>query len=204
MEYARSGRVVWLDVAAGNDRIAASVRGTSAVPYEVAIDWREGERRLRSVCDCPIGRSCKHGAAAAILAAEGGMRDAADGAVDSWLQSITARPFEGAAREHVLYVLDVRESYYVPRVDLAPRVITLLKDGEARWAARSIYPTSRKAPDVMRPRPIAPSEGSRACGCRAASARSIRNCSRRYSICCSQPAACTGTRRSIRRCGVRT
>ena len=132
MDYARSGRVVRLDVAAGNDRIAASVRGTSAIPYEVAIDWREGERRLRSVCDCPIGRSCKHGAAAAILAAEGGMRDAADGAVDSWLQAITARRFEGTEprREHVLYVLDVRESYYVPRVNVTPRVVTLLKHGE--------------------------------------------------------------------------
>ena len=87
-------------------------RGTSAISYEVTIDWREGERRLRSVCDCPIGRSCKHGAAAAILAAEGGMRDAADGAVDSWLQAITSRRFEGTEprREHVLYVLDVRES----------------------------------------------------------------------------------------------
>lgn len=132
MDYARSGRVVRLDVAAGNDRIAASVRGTSAIPYEVAIDWREGERRLRSVCDCPIGRSCKHGAAAAILAAEGGMRDAADGAVDSWLQTITGRRFEGAEprREHVLYLLDVRESYYVPRVEVTARIIALLKHGE--------------------------------------------------------------------------
>ncbi len=132
MDYARSGRVVRLDDAAGNDRIAASVRGTSAIPYEVAIDWCEGERRLRSVCDCPIGRSCKHGAAAAILAAEGGMRDAADGAVDSWLQAITTRRFEGTEprREHVLYVLDVRESYYVPRVEVTPRAVTLLKYGE--------------------------------------------------------------------------
>ncbi len=131
MDYARSGRVVRLDTA-GNDRIAASVRGTSAIPYEVAIDWREDQRRLRSVCDCPIGRSCKHAAAAAILAAEGGMRDAADGAVDSWLQAITTRRLEGTERrrEHVLYLLDVRESYYVPRVDLSPRVVTLLKHGE--------------------------------------------------------------------------
>ncbi|HEX3458064.1 MAG TPA: SNF2-related protein, partial [Candidatus Baltobacteraceae bacterium] len=131
MDYARSGRVVRLDVAR-NDRIAASVRGTSAIPYEVAIDWREGQRRLHSICDCPVGRNCKHGAAAAILAAEGGMRDAADGAVDSWLQAITTRRFEGTEprREHVLYLLDVRESYYVPRVEVTARVVTLLKNGE--------------------------------------------------------------------------
>ncbi len=86
----------------------------------------------RSACDCPIGRNCKHGAAAAILAAEGGTRDAADGAVDSWLQAITAQRFESSEprREHVLYVLGIRESYYVPRVDLVPRIATRLKDGE--------------------------------------------------------------------------
>jgi superfamily II DNA or RNA helicase len=132
MGYARSGRVVRLDAAAGNGRIEASVRGTSALPYEVVIEWREGERRLRSTCDCPIGRNCKHGAAAAILAAEGGARDAADGAVDSWLQAITAQRFESTAprREYVIYLLDVRESYYVPRVELIARVATLLKNGE--------------------------------------------------------------------------
>jgi superfamily II DNA or RNA helicase len=131
MGYARSGRVVRLDVAA-SDRIEASVRGSSAVPYEVAIEWRQGERRLRTVCDCPMVRNCKHGAAVAITAAEGGTRDAADGAVDSWLQSITAQRFETAQprREHLLYVLDVRESYYVPRVELTARVVTLLKNGD--------------------------------------------------------------------------
>ncbi|HZZ00582.1 MAG TPA: SNF2-related protein, partial [Candidatus Baltobacteraceae bacterium] len=130
--YARSGRVVRLDVAAGNGRIEASVRGTSAVPYEVVIEWHAGARRLHSICDCPIGRNCKHAAAAAILAAEGGTRDAADGAVDSWLQTITAQRFESTEprREHVLYLLDVRESYYVPRVDLISRVATLLNNGE--------------------------------------------------------------------------
>jgi superfamily II DNA or RNA helicase len=131
LSYARSGRVVRLDVSA-NGRIEASVRGTSAVPYEVAIEWHAGARRLHGICDCPMIRNCKHAAAAAILAAEGGTRDAADGAVDSWLQAITAQRFESSEprREHVLYVLDVRESYYVPRVDLIPRIATLLKNGE--------------------------------------------------------------------------
>ncbi len=163
MEYARSGRVVRLDVAAGNDRIAASVRGTSAIPYEVAIDWRE--RRLHSVCDCPVGRSCKHGAAAAILAAEGGIRDAADGAVDSWLQAITTRSFEGTEprREHVLYVLDVRESYYVPRVEVTARAVTLLRHGERSMGRPIDLSNLAQGTGRYATRSIVPSEGSLAC-----------------------------------------
>jgi hypothetical protein len=43
-------------------------------PFSRGIEW-QGERWLRTVCDSL--RNGKHGASAAILAAEGGTRDAA-------------------------------------------------------------------------------------------------------------------------------
>ncbi|HET9028854.1 MAG TPA: DEAD/DEAH box helicase [Candidatus Aquilonibacter sp.] len=45
------------------------------------------------------------------------MRDAADGAVDSWVEAVAASTTETAKlpREHILYAIDVQENYYVPR-----------------------------------------------------------------------------------------
>ncbi|MBV8490862.1 MAG: hypothetical protein JO199_10075, partial [Candidatus Eremiobacteraeota bacterium] len=71
--YARSGRVLRLDVSADGRSIEATVRGSSAIPYEVAVAVRprHGRVYLHGSCDCPVAVNCKHCAAAAILAAEG-------------------------------------------------------------------------------------------------------------------------------------
>ena len=143
--YARAGRVVRLELDDADDRIEATVRGTSTVPYEVEVVVGErpgGKRSLHTWCDCPVGERCKHAAAAAILAAEKiarealkieeRPRDAADGAVDSWLQTMTAHRVDAVDphREHVRYVLDVREAYYVPRLEFTARAVSPRAQGE--------------------------------------------------------------------------
>src|SRR5581483_5319102 len=59
-------------------------------------------------------------------------RDAADGAVDSWIESVAAAAAEEPApfeRDHVRYTIDVRERYYVPHFELAAFAVPVLKSG---------------------------------------------------------------------------
>lgn len=56
--------------------------------------------------------------------------DAADGAVDSWLERLgTSAQRPRPSRTQVRYVLDRREIYYVPRVELEAYVVTPAQDG---------------------------------------------------------------------------
>jgi superfamily II DNA or RNA helicase len=59
-------------------------------------------------------------------------RDAADGAVDSWIEALAAwdAPIpKKAVRQQLHYTIDVRERYYVPYFQLAAFTVPLLKDG---------------------------------------------------------------------------
>ncbi|HKU80546.1 MAG TPA: SNF2-related protein, partial [Candidatus Tumulicola sp.] len=59
-----------------------------------------------------------------------GEGDAADGAVDSWLERLgSSAQRQRPPRAHVRYVLDRREIYYVPRVELEAYVVTASLDG---------------------------------------------------------------------------
>ena len=57
--------------------------------------------------------------------------DAADGAVDSWLERLDVASSGGApvSRTHVRYVLARREVYYVPRLEFEAYAATVLRDG---------------------------------------------------------------------------
>ncbi len=59
-------------------------------------------------------------------------RDAADGAVDSWIESVltqATRSEPAAPRDRLLYVVEVAEQFYVPRFTLAAYLVTVAKDG---------------------------------------------------------------------------
>lgn len=63
---------------------------------------------------------------------EDSRRDAADGAVDSWIDALAAlnrTPLRSAARQQIRYAIDVRERYYVPSFHVAAYIVPLLKDG---------------------------------------------------------------------------
>ncbi|MBV9271032.1 MAG: hypothetical protein JO165_08060, partial [Candidatus Eremiobacteraeota bacterium] len=71
--------------------------------------------------------------------ARDGKRDAADGAVDSWVEAVAASQAGGAhvvGREHVRYTIDVREHFYVPRFELAAYVVQMMRSGESSAAKR--------------------------------------------------------------------
>ncbi|HEY8322759.1 MAG TPA: hypothetical protein VIG46_13295, partial [Candidatus Baltobacteraceae bacterium] len=61
-------------------------------------------------------------------------RDAADGAVDSWIETLSARNGNGvsarAGKDHVRYAIDVREHYYVPAFRLSAFAVTGLRTGD--------------------------------------------------------------------------
>src|SRR5579864_5286180 len=60
------------------------------------------------------------------------VRDAADGAVDSWIESVAAGAAgatEAFERDHVRYAIDVRERYYVPHFELRAYAVPVLKSG---------------------------------------------------------------------------
>ena len=59
-------------------------------------------------------------------------RDAADGAVDSWIESLvsSASPeTRDPARDHLRYTIDVEEHFYVPRFQVAAYVVPVYKGG---------------------------------------------------------------------------
>jgi superfamily II DNA or RNA helicase len=70
-------------------------------------------------------------------------RDAADGAVDSWVERLSAAavPRTKAAGTQVHYVLSARETYYVPRVSIAAFLAPTLRDGTL-GKARPIEPSA--------------------------------------------------------------
>ncbi|HEY5258948.1 MAG TPA: DEAD/DEAH box helicase [Candidatus Baltobacteraceae bacterium] len=66
-------------------------------------------------------------------------RDAADGAVDSWAEAVAATQVRGVAstgHEHLRYVVDVQERFYVPAFTLEAHMVPVLKSG-LHGAARS-------------------------------------------------------------------
>ncbi|HTX58728.1 MAG TPA: SNF2-related protein, partial [Verrucomicrobiae bacterium] len=137
--YRAARRILKLDVDPGGARIFARVRGSQPEPYDVVV--RVGElrgARVSSLCSCPVGFNCKHGAAVAMEAlpsfagvAGAPARDAADGAVDSWMERLAAFDAEPVARAgtQVRYVLKLREIFYVPRVEIEAYAATVLRDG---------------------------------------------------------------------------
>ncbi len=86
--------------------------------------------------------------------------DAADGAVDSWLERLDVASSGGApvSRTHVRYVLARREVYYVPRLEFEAYAATVLRDGTianlrrvdilnvANWAVRTSRPPTGRSP----------------------------------------------------------
>ncbi|MDE2481354.1 MAG: DEAD/DEAH box helicase, partial [bacterium] len=59
-------------------------------------------------------------------------RDAADGAVDSWIESVVAsatRVESNAPRDHLRYAVEVAEQFYVPRFTIAAFLVSVGRDG---------------------------------------------------------------------------
>lgn len=137
-EYARSGRILHMQVDRTRRTVTGVVRGSAWTPYSVWLGVRpdRGTTFVESSCSCPVARNCKHGAAIAIALLHASPnsrgRDPADGAVDSWLQRLSAAQRATVAetgKEHVRYVLSLAEVYYVPMLGIAAWVTTALKRG---------------------------------------------------------------------------
>jgi superfamily II DNA or RNA helicase len=147
--YLRTLHIRQLDIDHEQSRVVAVVQGSHPKPYDVTLNVAASERpgaKLRSICTCPVTLNCKHGAAAALGALESFApqpawspvaalrrddRDAADGAVDSWIERIGSfandRPPKSGNRVH--YILSVREIYFVPRVTIEAIVGATSRDG---------------------------------------------------------------------------
>ena len=71
------------------------------------------------------------------------MRDAADGAVDSWVEAVAASTADSARlpREYLSYTIDVQEHYYVPRFVLSAFVAGRRIDLAALATANAKYAT---------------------------------------------------------------
>ncbi len=88
--------------------ISAYVAGSRPMPYRVVLYRRSG--RLVSVCTCPVGVNCKHGAAVAlraVAAADAGSLDTLRPNFESWLKEFQSRlepaaPSKPTAQSHVL------------------------------------------------------------------------------------------------------
>lgn len=122
-----------------SEHLESEVQGTWRLPYAVTVRIRNGEggRILAGACSCPVGVNCKHAAATAIAALDrsspkASKRDAADGAVDSWIESLAtwqAPALRTNSREHVRYTVAVEERYYVPHFHLGAAMVPILKNG---------------------------------------------------------------------------
>ena len=68
-EYARQGRVAALRSGASDEAtlLQAKVRGSDYRPYETVVTVRHGGS-VTSLCSCPVGFNCKHGAAVVFAA----------------------------------------------------------------------------------------------------------------------------------------
>ncbi|SEQ41272.1 Superfamily II DNA or RNA helicase, SNF2 family [Solimonas aquatica] len=70
LDYVRDGRVLQVWAGGGPNRLGALVQGNADEPYECEVHWHErrGALVIDGLCDCPVGRNCKHVAAALIQA----------------------------------------------------------------------------------------------------------------------------------------
>ncbi|MHB1797280.1 MAG: DEAD/DEAH box helicase [Vulcanimicrobiaceae bacterium] len=147
--YYDRGRVLEVRVDADGTQIHAFVAGSDKAPYRVGLvaRARNGRWLIEGTCTCPIGYNCKHVVAALFraldpyanaqaTAVEPLPRDKADGAVDLWLEKLseTARrvgaPPGRGNDEFVMYVVDVREYGFTPRVVVEPYVVRRRVSGE--------------------------------------------------------------------------
>ena len=100
------GEVTEFDL--GRSEVSAYVAGSRPMPYRVVIYRRSG--RIISVCTCPVGINCKHGAAVAlraIAASSAGMADTVRPYVADWLEELhsqlePAPPARPPTQRHVL------------------------------------------------------------------------------------------------------
>ncbi len=143
LEYFNRRRVV--GVRNDGNVVHAQVIGSRRAPYHVMLRIQERASRKIVVgeCSCPVGIRCKHLAAVAlaVMYKFGGepQRDAADGAVDSWAQTFAALQTSVAprpSREHLHYVIDVIERYYVPHFELSAYVVPALQNGRPGTSRR--------------------------------------------------------------------
>ncbi len=135
-DYFERRRVLQLEI--GAEAIDARVIGTQQQPYSVHVRavGSNGSTRLLARCSCPMGSNCKHAAAVAFAAiaarSTGRKRDAADGAVESWIESVnavTAHKRRELLREHVRYVISIEERFFVPSFSLQAFVVPMLRSG---------------------------------------------------------------------------
>ncbi len=153
-------RALVLELQLEDRTIAAKVAGSGREPYDVKVQLREfgGRRSLHGLCTCPVRAQCKHAAAAALAAIPnvpsaptGRLRDAADGAVDSWIESLMEYEtisHVSQPRQQLRYVLEIRERFYVPHVHVEAHLVSLLKNGEfgtsVSYDLRSLATSSAK------------------------------------------------------------
>lgn len=155
LNYNRAGRVLKLVERTDDGLILASVQGSARTPYRQQIAFQLDPRgtliSLRAICDCPVGRDCKHAAAALIAMAT---RDAAASSpvprlppvLEAWLARVRAadapepdRPDAGGdsypenVRDRLIYVLEVTTS---GNPAITPMKATLRKDGSIGKSAR--------------------------------------------------------------------
>ncbi|HUY11286.1 MAG TPA: hypothetical protein VMV73_03395, partial [Candidatus Dormibacteraeota bacterium] len=142
-DYFERRRVLRMEL--GSETIDAQVIGTQRLPYSVQVKFigANGSTRLLARCSCPVATNCKHGAAVAFAAIasrpSGRKRDAADGAVESWIESVTAAHSgvrRDLSREHVRYAIGVEERFFVPFFTLAAFLVPVLRSGELGTARR--------------------------------------------------------------------
>ena len=152
--YERQGRVRTLSY--DGNLVVASVQGSAAEPYGQQITLRSGpDRVLRTIdghCDCPVGRNCKHVAAALVALAtrETAYPPSAPAviglppAITSWLAGVRAADapepgeeddgsYPESVRDRLIYVVDVEHS---GRPTVTPMKATLKKDGTFGKGAR--------------------------------------------------------------------
>ncbi len=133
LEYFRQRRVLW--VTGDGHAFRGEVLGSVRDPYDVKLVIRN-KRQLDGACNCPVAYDCKHAAALALAVhsqQRNVQRDAADGAVDSWIESMSADASkthrQPPQREHMRYTIEVSERYYVPTFRLAAFTVPVLKSG---------------------------------------------------------------------------
>ena len=141
--YARDGSVRSVELSNDGGQLTAKVQGSSRQPYVVTVTI-SAKGRIDASCTCPIGYSCKHAAAAMLVALGEGRRplpppptrpapDPLAGPVAYWLETLATaaapRAARGAGPERVLYILGRHQAG--PRLEarIEPVVTRLLKAG---------------------------------------------------------------------------
>jgi hypothetical protein len=166
-EYAELGAVRTLAIEEGGRRLHARVQGSERQPYQVEVTIAEGRgRRIVSLCSCPVGVQCKHGAAVLLAALEedeaaplvvdlappkakpAPPADPLAGPVGAWLDRLTetlgeTAPRPGPQPEQVLYILRLEHFGQRQVALLEPRVTRRLKAGG--WGADRAYDAANLA-----------------------------------------------------------